>query len=108
MYPQKCFGTLEPDTSVRQALVFVTVYNPVSWGHRLLARASQHVLLSSQSLGDLYDTIPCTSQELPCETVDEAGRSTWQRNSQPVNSGAVVCIEGRLYGDGQSERDYAE
>ena len=99
----------------RDALVFVTVYNRQSWGQKILSRSSQHVLLSSQTLGDLYEVIPCTSNELPAEIVDESGaivgyKECREDNDMAVdkNGGAVVCIEDVLYGDGESGDDYAE
>ncbi|THH31789.1 hypothetical protein EUX98_g2404 [Antrodiella citrinella] len=98
----------ESDVSRCQALLFVTVYNPVSWGHRLLARSSQHVLLSSQSLGDLHDTIPCTSHEIPREMVPYDNFTSGRNSTQTGNGGAVFCIEDQLYGDGLSEKDYAD
>ncbi|KAJ3555769.1 hypothetical protein NM688_g2387 [Phlebia brevispora] len=90
-----------------QALVFVTVYNRLQWGHRLVARSSQHVLLSSQTLGDLMESIPCVSNEIPEEQVDENGVTTWTKASATNTSGSVICLEGVAYGDGQSEADYS-
>ena len=99
----------------RDALVFVTVYNRLPWGQKILLRASQHVLLTSQSLGDLFRAIPCTSKETPVETRDEDGTMTGYRvrpsgDAMAVDdyAGAAVCIEDVLYGDGQNEDDYAE
>ena len=96
------------------ALVFVTVYNRLSWGQKILLRSSQHVLLTSQSLGDLFRAIPCTSKETPEETRDETGTIVGYKTRRGDDdmtvddgTGAVVCIEDALYGDGQSH-DYAE
>lgn len=91
-----------------QALLFITVYSRLQWGHRLVARSSQHVLLSSQTLGDLTEALPCISNEMPDEHVDEQGATTWQKSTAPSASGCVMCLEGILYGDGQSESDYSE
>ena len=91
-----------------QALVFATVYNTLAWGHRLLSRSSQHVLLASQSLGDLFDAIPCASHEMPEDYVDGDGNSKWKEPAIRESTGAVLCIENVAYGDGQSERDYSE
>lgn len=78
-------------------------------------RASQHVLLSSQSLGDLFDAIPCTSKEIPAEILDEAGVFMGYKVSEDEDSGALgsslgaaVCIEGVLYAEDESQVDYAE
>ncbi|EJF65316.1 hypothetical protein DICSQDRAFT_50534 [Dichomitus squalens LYAD-421 SS1] len=97
------------------ALLSVTVYNRLSWGQKILSRASQHVLLSSQSLRDLFEAIPCTSKEIPHETRDETGTVTGYRSRRSGDdmavdddTGAAVCIEDVLYGDCQSEDDYAD
>ncbi|KAI0358449.1 hypothetical protein OH77DRAFT_1474071 [Trametes cingulata] len=98
----------------RDALVFVTVYNRQAWGQRILSRSSQHVLLSSQTLGDLYRALPCPSKELPEEIRDDAGLVTGYKTSRDDDDMAVdvmdrglVCVEGILYGDGETENDYA-
>ena len=65
-------------------------------------------MLSSQTLGDLFEAIPCTSNELPEEIIADE-RVVGYDNDQPTSSrGCVICIEGMAYGDGQSEVDYAE
>ncbi|KAH8107905.1 snRNA-activating protein of 50kDa MW C terminal-domain-containing protein [Cristinia sonorae] len=103
----KAFALPEPNTSSQQTIVFATVYTPLSWGHKLSARSSQHALLSSHTLGDLYDIIPCISHEIPQNSLNEHGQSVWN-NTARQDSGAVICVEGLLFGDGQSEKDYAE
>jgi snRNA-activating protein complex subunit 3 len=66
------------------------------------------VVLASQTLGDLFEAVPCTSNELPEEVKDDE-RLVGYEISQPASSrGCVMCIEGIAYGDGQSEMDYAE
>ncbi|KAI0743548.1 snRNA-activating protein of 50kDa MW C terminal-domain-containing protein [Daedaleopsis nitida] len=103
------------EAGAREMLVSVTVYNRLSWGPKHLSRASQHVLLASQCIGDLFEAIPCTSNELPEEVRDNSGAVTgykFRRSEDDMvvdqPTGAVVCIEGVLYGDGQSEDDYSE
>ncbi|KAI0775719.1 snRNA-activating protein of 50kDa MW C terminal-domain-containing protein [Trametes elegans] len=96
------------------ALIFVTVYNRQSWGQRILSRLSQHVLLGSQPLTDLFRAIPCPCKELPEEIRDENGRVTGYQDG-PGNddmavdheAGVVMCIEGILYGESDREDDYA-
>jgi len=96
----------------KTVLISLTVYNRLSWGHNLLSRSSQHALLASQTLGDLFEVIPCTSNDIPEErmvdgevvgyetpTAESAGRGS---------SGCVVCVEGKAYGDGMSDNDYAD
>jgi snRNA-activating protein complex subunit 3 len=105
---QKLLAYSVPPNDSHQALLFITIYNTVSWGHRLLSRASQHALLSSQSLGDLFDAIPCSSNEMPEEYSDHEGNIHWEDPTLHESTGSVVCIEGVAYGDGQTERDYSE
>jgi snRNA-activating protein complex subunit 3 len=81
-----------PPSTTREAVITVAVHNRLTWGHGYLYRASQHILLASQTLGDIFEVIPCTSK-------DPASRS---------NDSCVVCVESLAYGDGQSEVDYAE
>ncbi|KAI0081255.1 hypothetical protein K474DRAFT_1656744 [Panus rudis PR-1116 ss-1] len=100
----KQFSMSPDETDSRQAAIFVTVYSPLSWGHRLLARTSQHVLLSSQTLGDLFDIVPCISHELPKHDGTTSGTDYPPEGS----SGAAIWLEGTLYGDGQSTPDYAD
>ncbi|KAI0374031.1 hypothetical protein BV20DRAFT_936281 [Pilatotrama ljubarskyi] len=96
------------------AMIFVTVYNRQSWGQRILSRSSQHVLLSSQTLGDLYRALPCPSKELPEEIRDERGVITGFKTSLSEDDMAVdahaqtlMCIEGIIYDEGGTEEDYA-
>ena len=95
----------------RGALLTITVYNRVSWSWNFVARCSQHAVLSTQTLGDLYDVIPCVSNEIPQERYENgvfAGYEQPGDGTLPISSGAVVVIEGTAYGDGLSELDYAE
>ncbi|KAI0645699.1 snRNA-activating protein of 50kDa MW C terminal-domain-containing protein [Trametes meyenii] len=99
----------------REALIFVTVYNRQSWGQRILSRCSQHVFLSSQTLGDLFGAIPCTAKEFPEEVVDDAEDITGYNAGIPEgdmavgeHNGAAMCIEDVLYGDGQAENDSSQ
>ena len=98
--------SLDPSLTV---LVTVTVYNRLSWGHNALSRSSQHALLASHTLGDLFEVIPCTSNEPPEERLTDGEVTGYQRqNPTSGSSGCVICIEGKAYGDGMSESDYAE
>jgi snRNA-activating protein complex subunit 3 len=91
-----------------EALVTITIYNRVTWSHGLLSRASQHVLLASQTLGDLFDVIPCSSNELLEEIIEDDRVVGYSDSSKSCSSGFAICIENVVYGDGQSEVDYAE
>lgn len=81
-----------------------TIHTPLGWNHTLTQRTSQHALLATQTLGDLYDVIPCPSNEMPAESVDGDGYDINQR----MESGHVIVLEGVAYGDGASDPDYAE
>ncbi|EJD02827.1 uncharacterized protein FOMMEDRAFT_156180 [Fomitiporia mediterranea MF3/22] len=84
------------------AILVISIYNRLSWGNHL-SRSSQHVVLASQTLGDLYDVIPCPSNEIPSEDDDNSADFV-----SPPHRGAVVCIEGVVYGDGMAEVDYSD
>ena len=99
----------------RDALIFVTIYNRQHWGQRILSRSSQHVLLASQTLEDLFMAIPCTSDELPEEVTDDSGRVVGYKADQSEDNmtidhsaGGMMCIEGVLYNCGRGSVDYAE
>ncbi|CCM01486.1 uncharacterized protein FIBRA_03540 [Fibroporia radiculosa] len=93
----------------REALIFITIYNKLSWGHRQLFRSSQHVLLSSQTLSDLIAVIPCPSTEIPKEIADESIEDPeYGVNISACSSDCVVCIDGLLYGGIKDVQDYSE
>ncbi|TFY69154.1 hypothetical protein EVJ58_g572 [Rhodofomes roseus] len=111
----KSFGMGTDSSKVHEALVFVTIYNKLSWGHRQLLRLSQHVLLSSQTLGDLYNVIPCESdhndQDAGNEPTHRSGEESTPNSADTAregDSGAVMCIDNTLYGDGRAPEDCAE
>lgn len=66
------------------------------------------MFLSSQTLGDLAEALPCISNEILDEHVDERGETTWRKATAPSASGCVMYLEGVLHGDGQNESDYSE
>lgn len=98
--------------SQKTALISLTVHNRLSWGHNLLSRSSQHALLASQTLGDLFEAVPCTSNEIPEERLANGEivgyKTSTAESPETGSSGCVICIEGKAYGDGISENDYAE
>ncbi|SJK97492.1 uncharacterized protein ARMOST_00744 [Armillaria ostoyae] len=94
-------SSLPDDTSC--ALVIVTIYTK---GSSTTMRTSQHALLSSQTLGDIIETMPCASNDLPKEIVSHSQVAT--QLAVNASSGSVVCIEDVLYGDGMNETDYAD
>ena len=68
---------------------------------------SQHALLCSQTLGQLFDVIPCSSKETPQEIIQDGTVVGYVSNDTTTNSGCVICIEGCAYGDGYGDDDYA-
>ncbi|KDQ57841.1 hypothetical protein JAAARDRAFT_178362 [Jaapia argillacea MUCL 33604] len=98
-----------PLRSSDDALITISVYNRLTWGPGYVSRASQHAVLSSQTLGDLVESIPCPSLELPNEVTGDDGMVRFEISEYPEPpSGCVVCIEGLAYGDGLNELDYAD
>ncbi|KAG7098770.1 hypothetical protein E1B28_000678 [Marasmius oreades] len=53
-----------------QAIIAYSVHNRLPWRLSHLTRSSQHCVVSSQTLGDLVEAIPCISNELPTEKRD--------------------------------------
>ena len=80
----------------RQAVLFITVFNPLGWGHRQIARGSQHAVLSSQTLDEFLKAIPCPYHRIP-ESTGESEIADSERD------GALACIEGALYAGGQNQ-----
>ncbi|KAF8639528.1 hypothetical protein AX17_001433 [Amanita inopinata Kibby_2008] len=92
-----------------QAIVTASVYRRVTWNSNLVSRISQHALLSSQTLGQLFDIIPCPSKEIPREIIQDGDVVGYVPDEPSDNNrGCVICIDGYAYGDGQSGGDYAE
>lgn len=90
-----------PQTTV----VVVSVYNRLAWSYNFVYRSSQHVMLSSNTLEELYNVIPCPSNEIPDERVVDGTFVGYGSSTRP--GGCVVVIEGTAYGDGSTETDYA-
>lgn len=66
-------------------LVTISVYEKIAWGPSCVARSSQHVLLCTQTLEDLYDCIPCASKHLPTEPATS------------TQTECVIILEDRVY-----------
>jgi len=90
------------------AVLTMTVYHRLPYRLTAVARSSQHAALSSQSLGDLANCIPCVSNEIPEEICEGDELIGYDPNTIHKNPGAVVLIEDVLYGDNGDDRDYAE
>jgi len=64
-------------------------------------------VLSSNTLGGLYDVIPCPSNELPDESTMDGTFVGYDPVPSKHPSGYVVVIEDTAYVDGLAENDYA-
>lgn len=107
--PNLSSSGMDSDDSSQTAIISVTVYNRLTWSHNILSRSSQHALLASQTLGDLFEVIQCTSNEIPDEhLVDGELVGYHSSHTTQGSTGCVVCIEDKAYGDGMSGFDYAE
>ena len=97
---QKRLAFTPSSANLRQAAIFLTVYGRLQWGHRLLARSSQHVVLSSQTLADFVRSVPCPSNEVSLPPHGEECERTRDSNF-------AVQVENTLYGAGACQRNYA-
>ena len=88
-------------------VVTVSVYNRLTWSYNFVYRSSQHAVLSSNTLGELYNVIPCPSKELPDESTADGLLVGYESGPSKYPSRYVVVIEGTAYGDGLTESDYA-
>jgi len=75
-----------------EGVVIFSVHDRIPWGPSYVTRSSQHALLCSQTLHDLYDLIPCMSKQLPTDN----------------QSRCLICIEGRAFSYYNEGEDYAE
>lgn len=100
---------MELEIPPKTAIIAVTVHNRLAWSQNMLSRSSQHALLAFQTLGDLFETIQCVSNEIPEDQLSD-GEFIGYHSSRKAHgsSGCVITIEGRAYGDGMCEFDYAE
>ena len=87
--------------------MMVSVYNRLTWSYNFVYRSSQHAVLSSNTLGELYNVIPCFSNEFSDESTMDEEIVGYESGPSKHPSGRVVVIEGTAYGDGLTETDYA-
>jgi snRNA-activating protein complex subunit 3 len=98
MFLQKCASNSDSIEVSPEGVVVVSIHDRVPWGPSYVTRSSQHALLCSQTLRDLYDGIPCISKQLPTNNLTAKDRSR-----------GVICIEGQAFSDVHNEgEDYAE
>lgn len=61
---------------------------------------------SGQTLGDIWDTLPCDHRTLPETAPSGSDEVTlYKVPTDPIN-GAAICVEEVVYGDGLSAPDY--
>ncbi|KAF7321799.1 Expansin-like EG45 domain-containing protein [Mycena kentingensis (nom. inval.)] len=99
-------GRMEIDEN--EVVLTFTIHTRSSWRQTQVVRSSRLLILSSQTLGDLFDAILCPSAEMRAEIHDEGGNLVGYEHGPPTRPGCVVCMEGLAYGDGESEVDYAD
>ncbi|KAJ4483220.1 snRNA-activating protein of 50kDa MW C terminal-domain-containing protein [Lentinula aciculospora] len=92
-----------------QILITVTTHFKVQWRTSVLSKSSRHVLTASQTLGDLFEVMPCISNDYP-EEIREDDKVVGYKETNGMNgsSGCVIVINGLAYGDGLNEEDYAD
>ena len=89
IFLKKCASNSDSVEMSPEGVAIFSVHDKVPWGPSYVTRTSQHALLCSQTLHDLYDRIPCISKQLP------------------TDNQCLICIEGRAFSY-RSEGDYAE
>ncbi|KAJ2916769.1 hypothetical protein MD484_g3616, partial [Candolleomyces efflorescens] len=75
-----------------EAVLTISMYNKVPWGPSYVSRLCQQAYLSSQSLQDIYEALPCIYRA--------AGHSgNPSVNPAGMKPGCAICIEKVLYCD---------
>ncbi|TDL29993.1 hypothetical protein BD410DRAFT_49463 [Rickenella mellea] len=87
------------------AFIVVSIHNRLSWGNQY-SRSSQHAVLGSNTLGDLFDNIICPSNEIPAQKCGDDVSQGYVEGI-PQRLGGIICIEGEAFTDGRSKEDYA-
>lgn len=102
---------LRPDNEIGEepeCLISFSVHTQIRWSYSFMTRTSQHAVLSSQTLRDAFDSIPCGFNKMPEEVLnDDEKVINYEKPTGSTNPGCVICIEGIAYGDGQNEEDYS-
>ncbi|KAF9469917.1 snRNA-activating protein of 50kDa MW C terminal-domain-containing protein [Collybia nuda] len=95
-------NTLNPPipATTDSSIITFSVHNKLAWGAGYAMRTSQHAILSSHTLEDLFKVIPCTSKDLG--EVELGGVGQHHRAND-----CVICIEDVAYGYGECD-DYVD
>ncbi|KAF5393256.1 hypothetical protein D9757_000760 [Collybiopsis confluens] len=97
------------DADSADVLITITAHSKVQWRTSIFNKTSQHVLEASQSLGDLFEAIPCVSNELPEEILASDHVIGYKETcGMGGSSGCVILVDDLVYGDGLNEEDYAD
>ncbi|KAH8814753.1 snRNA-activating protein of 50kDa MW C terminal-domain-containing protein [Flagelloscypha sp. PMI_526] len=93
------------DGETPTAVITISVQSKLSNGHPI--PNCQLAFLSSQSLGTVFEALPCVSNELPVEVLD-GHKVTGYTDAPGESSGGLIVIDNMVYGDGMDENDYAD
>ncbi|KAG8849348.1 hypothetical protein FRB96_000884 [Tulasnella sp. 330] len=125
---EACYQTPHNIGDANDVLLTISVFR---YNHNraapTLRLGAKHVFLASHTLGDLLDILSCPSNDVPLEVVDEHGNVLEYETDIKMDSGACVLgLEaptgvpdttkdiipnldaGLIFGDGMSDKDYAE
>lgn len=106
-FAQVISGPDSLDSSDGKAIITVTLYDKLSWGAGIVTRASQHALLSSQSLGHIFDLLRCPSDGLTMNSAQPISLSEEQLQPATNTDGCAICIDDIVYGD-DLQMNYAD
>lgn len=107
-------SSFDPEEPCSVALITYSHYSRATLHPYQLRPSSQHIILSHQTLGDIWDNLPCDRKVLPVKSVtseeedDGDSATTTYQMPEAGNQGAVICVEDIVYGDGLSTSDYSE
>lgn len=73
------------------AVLTISIFNRVPWGPSYVTRLCQHAFLSSQTLRDVYDALPCIYRA--------SSASPSNGNPAGMKPGVTCCIENVLHSD---------
>lgn len=107
-------SSLHPEESCSVALITYSHYSRATLHPYQLRPTSQHIILSHQTLGDIWDNLPCDRKVLPVKSAtsedeyDSDSAATTYQMPEAGHQGVAICVEDVVYGDGLSTSDYSE
>jgi snRNA-activating protein complex subunit 3 len=127
---QRLKNPRSPDVSLplsHEVFITLTTYTRNTWYPYAFSRDSQHVLPSLNTLGDVWNCIPCALKSdgsMPKEISEidiqhdlfgHSAGSSKERvlsfnlgDSESDQDSVVMVVEGTAYSDGRGKPDYAE